>query len=151
LILFGTPSNEILDNQGQPYIFRFGQGVGLKNNSRTPKNNKIVTRIIGYGSENNIPFGYPQIPWYGDQSWDYTINNDSTAPNSYPIYKGVYGGKYVKLIKHPFTRRTLMPSVYYQTLFNKISPYLEREVLPIENTYQGFLESLDSAIQRASS
>ena len=151
LILFGTPSNEILDDQGQPYIFRFGQGVGLKNNSRTPKNNKIVTRIVGYGSENNIPFGYPQIPWYGDQSWDYTINNDSTAPNSYPIYNGIYGGKYVKLIKHPFTRKTLMPSVYYQTLFNKISPYLEREVLPIENTYQGFLESLDSAIQRASS
>ena len=151
LILFGTPSNEILDDQGQPYIFRFGQGVGLKNNSRTPKNNKIVTRIVGYGSENNIPFGYPQIPWYGDQSWNYTINNDSTAPNSYPIYKGIYGGKYVKLIKHPFTRKTLMPSVYYQTLFNKISPYLEREILPIENTYEGFLESLDSAIQRASS
>ena len=39
LILFGTPSNEILDDQGEPYIFRFGQGVGLKNNSRTPKNN----------------------------------------------------------------------------------------------------------------
>jgi len=151
LILFGTPSNEILDDQGQPYIFRFGQGVGLKNNSRTPKNNKIVTRIVGYGSENNIPFGYPQIPWYGDQSWDYTIDNDSTAPNSYPIYKGIYGGKYVKLIKHPFTRKTLMPSVYYQTLFNKISPYLEREILPIENTYEGFLESLDSVIQRASS
>ena len=124
LILFGTPSNEILDDQGQPYIFRFGQGVGLKNNSRTPKNNKIVTRIIGYGSENNIPFGYPQIPWYGDQSWDYTINNDSTNPNSYPIYKGICGGQYIKLIKHPFTRKTLMPSVYRNTLFNKVSPYM---------------------------
>ena len=123
LILFGTPSNEILDDQGQPYIFRFGQGVGLKNNSRTPKNNKIVTRIVGYGSERNIPFGYPQIPWYGDQSWDYTIDNDSTNPNSHPIYKGIYGGQYIKLIKHPFTRKTLMPSVFSGSVFNKVSPY----------------------------
>lgn len=136
LILFGTPSNEILDDQGEPCIFRFGQGVGLKNNSRTPKNNKIVTRIVGYGSENNIPFGYPQIPWYGDQTWKYTINNQSgtheiTLPDgrtvlatSYTIYKGILGGQYVNLIKHPFTRKTLMPSVYRETLFNKVSPYM---------------------------
>ena len=124
LILFGTPSNEILDDQGQPYIFRFGQGVGLKNNSRTPKNNKIVTRIIGYGSENNIPFGYPQIQWFGDQTWKYTVNNDLSAEGSLPIYKGILGGQYVNLIKHPLTRRTLMPSVYRETLFNKVSPYM---------------------------
>lgn len=124
LILFGTPSNEILDDQGQPYIFRFGQGVGLKNNSRTPKNNKIVTRIIGYGSENNIPFGYPQIQWFGDQTWKYTVNNDLSAEGSLPIYKGILGGQYVNLIKHPFTRKTLMPSVYRETLFNKVSPYM---------------------------
>lgn len=124
LILFGTPSNEILDDQGEPYIFRFGQGVGLKNNSRTPKNNKIVTRIVGYGSENNIPFGYPQIQWFGDQTWKYTVNNDLSAEGSLPIYKGILGGKYVNLIKHPFTRNTLMPSVYRGTLFNKVSPYM---------------------------
>lgn len=124
LILFGTPSNEILDDQDEPYIFRFGQGVGLKNNSRTPKNNKIVTRIVGYGSENNIPFGYPQIQWYGDQTWKYTVNNDSSAEGSLPIYKGILGGQYVNLIKHPFTRKTLMPSVYRETLFNKVSPYM---------------------------
>ena len=124
LILFGTPSNEILDDQDQPYIFRFGQGVGLKNNSRTPKNNKIVTRIVGYGSENNIPFGYPQIQWYGDQTWKYTVNNDLSAVGSLPIYKGILGGQYVNLIKHPFTRKTLMPSVYRETLFNKVSPYM---------------------------
>ena len=124
LILFGTPSNEILDDQGEPYIFRFGQGVGLKNNSRTPKNNKIVTRIVGYGSENNIPFGYPQIQWFGDQTWKYTVNNDLSAEGSLPIYKGILGGRYVNLIKHPFTRKTLMPSVYRETLFNKVSPYM---------------------------
>ena len=124
LILFGTPSNEILDDQGEPYIFRFGQGVGLKNNSRTPKNNKIVTRIVGYGSENNIPFGYPQIQWFGDQTWKYTVNNDLSAEGSLPIYKGILGGQYVNLIKHPFTRKTLMPSVYRETLFNKVSPYM---------------------------
>lgn len=122
LVTFGLPTNEILVN-GRPYIFRFGQGVGLKNNSRTPKNNKIITRIAGYGSEQNIPYGYPQIIWYGNQSWDYTINNDSTAPNSYPIYDGIVGGQKVRLIKHPFTRNHLMPSVYYETVFNKVSPY----------------------------
>lgn len=124
LILFGTPSNEILDDQDEPYIFRFGQGVGLKNNSRTPKNNKIVTRIVGYGSENNIPYGYPQIQWFGDQTWKYTVNNDLSAEGSLPIYKGILGGEYVNLIKHPFTRNTLMPSVYRETLFNKVSPYM---------------------------
>lgn len=124
LILFGTPSNEILDDQDEPYIFRFGQGVGLKNNSRTPKNNKIVTRIVGYGSENNIPYGYPQIQWFGDQTWKYTVNNDLSTEGSLPIYKGILGGEYVNLIKHPFTRNTLMPSVYRETLFNKVSPYM---------------------------
>lgn len=113
---FGLPSNEILvDNE--PYIFQFGQGVGLKNNSRTPRNNKIITRIAGYGSENNIPYGYPQIRWYGDQSATQT-------PAGYPIYDGIVGGVVRKLIKHPFTRTHLMPSVYSQTVFNKVSPYL---------------------------
>ena len=114
---FGLPSNEILvDNE--PYIFQFGQGVGLKNNSRTPRNNKIITRIAGYGSENNIPYGYPQIRWYGDQSATQT-------PAGYPIYDGIVGGVVRKLIKHPFTRTHLMPSIYTQTVFNKVSPYLE--------------------------
>lgn len=123
-----------------PYIFRCGQGLGLKNNSRTPKNNKIVTRIVGYGSENNIPYGYPQIRWYGNPDWDYTLNNQSGVQNvtitrdgetvtvaaqSYPIYRGILDGEYVLLIKHPFTRKHLMPSVYRETLFNKISPYLD--------------------------
>lgn len=113
---FGLPSNEILvDNE--PYIFQFGHGVGLKNNSRTPRNNKIITRIAGYGSENNIPYGYPQIRWYGDQSATQT-------PAGYPIYDGIVGGVVRKLIKHPFTRTHLMPSVYSQTVFNKVSPYL---------------------------
>lgn len=29
-IWFGKPSKEILDNENKPYIFKFGQGVGLK-------------------------------------------------------------------------------------------------------------------------
>ena len=128
LIEFGLPSQEILDGEGQPYIFKFGQGVGLKNNSRTPKNNKIVTRIVGNGAERNIPYGYPQIRWWGNQDWDYTIDNNPNNPNSYPIYKGILNGQYVKLIKHPFTRKTLMPTVYRNSVFNKVSPYLEREL-----------------------
>lgn len=125
LIEFGLPSQEIYDVDGvTPYVFRFGQGLGLKNNSRNPKDNKIVTRIAGYGSERNIPYGYPQIVWYGNQDWDYTINNDSTQPHSYPIYNGIVGGQNVRLIHHPFTRTTLMPSVYVSCVFNKVSQYL---------------------------
>lgn len=141
-VVFGLPSNEIYEDathesHGEPYVFRFGQGVGLKNNSRTPRNNKIITRIAGCGSENNVPYGYPQIPWYGDSRWDYTeyqgetINYDADGhvtntpkTTAYPLYMGIVGGAYVKLIKHPFTRKTLMPSVFSQTVFNKVSPYM---------------------------
>ena len=122
LITFGLPSQEILGDNNQPYVFRFGQGLGLKNNSRTPKNNKIVTRIVGYGSDRNIPYGYPQIIWTGNQDWNYTINNDPAEPNSYPIYSGIVGGQYVRLIKHPFTRTTLQPSIYRETVNKKVNP-----------------------------
>lgn len=142
VIIFGLPANEIyntdLDQQtGTPFVFRFGQGVGLKNNSRTPRNNKIVTRIAGYGSERNIPYGYPQIRWYGDPNATCTIGN-SVGPKqnetingttyawvmSYPIYDGIVGGEWVKLIKHPFTRKHLMPTVYAEGVFNKVSQFL---------------------------
>lgn len=123
LIRFGLPTTEIVVD-GSPFVFEYGQGVGLKNNSRTPRNNKIITRLSGYGSEDNIPYGYPQIRWYGNQSWNYTVNNNPSAANSYPIYDGILGGQKVRLIKHPFTRTHLMPSVYVNSLFNKISQYL---------------------------
>lgn len=128
LITFGLPTQEIytIDAQGHktstPFIFKFGKGVGLKNNSRTPRNNKIVTRIVGYGSDRNIPYGYPQILWTGNQSWDYTIDNNPNAANSYPIYDGIVGGQRVRLIKHPFTRTTLMPSIYSETVNKKVNP-----------------------------
>lgn len=133
LILFGLPSTDIIDSDGNTFVFKFGQGVGLKNNSRTPRNNKIVTRIAGYGSRDNIPYGYPQIVWTGDQSWKYTINNASGMQSvvvggetvqamSYPIYDGIVGGAKVKLIKHPFTRDHLMPSVYAETVNRKVNP-----------------------------
>ena len=133
LVSFGLPTDEILDDNDQPYVFRFGQGVGLKNNSRTPRNNKIVTRIVGYGAERNVPYGYPQIPWTGNQSWNYTINNASGMQTitvggqtiqamSYPIYDGIVGGQKVRLIKHPFTRNTLQPSIYADTVNRKVNP-----------------------------
>ena len=122
-ILFGTPSNEILDSNNNPYVFKLGQGLGLKNNDRTPKNNKIITRIAGYGSETNIPFGYPKIQWTGNSSWNYTINNDINASGSYPIVDGVIDGENVRLIKHPFTRNHLMPSIYVDSVNKKINPY----------------------------
>lgn len=90
-IWFGKPSKEILDDENKPYIFKFGQGVGLKNNDCTPKNNKVITRIAGYGSNINIPYGYPII-----------TNADGNR------------------IEHPYTRDTLMPSVYVETVRNKV-------------------------------
>lgn len=123
LVTFGLPSNEILDENNEPFVFRFGKGVGLKNNSRTPKNNKIVTRLSGFGASRNIPYGYPQIIWTGNQTWDYTINNSSSAANSYPIYDGIVGGQKVRLIKHPFTRDHLMPSIYRETVNKKVNPF----------------------------
>ena len=150
LILFGLPANEIyekdengdvvLDANDEPkkFVFRFGQGVGLKNNSRNPKKNKIITRIAGYGSTDNIPYGYPQIIWQGDQNAQYTIGDsvgvkENVTINgkfyekaiSYPIYDGIVGGQYVKLIKHPFTRDCLMPSVYSDRVNKKVNPYAE--------------------------
>jgi len=134
-VVLGLPSNEIhtQEDESTPYIFRMGKGVGLKNNSRTPRNNKIVTRISGYGSESNIPYGYPQIVWQGNQEWDYTLNNASGVQTitvngksvqavSYPIYDGIVGGRKVRLIKHPFTRSTLMPTVYRETVDRKVNP-----------------------------
>ena len=138
-VVMGMASNEVYENEsarrsGTPFVFRMGHGVGLKNNSRTPRNNKIVTRISGCGSENNIPYGYPQIRWYGASDSAFTYGDHAGVYNnvtigghtfskvvSYPIYKGILGGAYVELINHPFTRKNLMPSVYRTCLFNKVS------------------------------
>lgn len=120
-IIFGLPSNEIYGENGEVFVFKFGKGVGLKNNSRTPRNNKIVTRVVGAGAERNVPYGYPQIVWTGDQTWNDTYN-DPANPNSYPIYDGIVGGVKVRLIKHPFTRSRLMPSVYVDTVNKKVNP-----------------------------
>ena len=113
LIQYGLPTTEILVENEQhelvPFVFHFGQGVGLKNNSRTPRNNKIVTRIAGYGSEDNIPYGYPQIPYEGGTC-------------QYPLYYGIVGGQRVQLIKHPFTRTHLMPPIYRETVNKKVNP-----------------------------
>lgn len=117
LIHFGNPTNEVYETQedkeqDKPYIFKYGKGLGLKNNSATPKNNKIITRIAGYGSERNVPWGYPQIEWWGEP--------DATTTGKYPLYEGIVGGELVKLVKHPFTRKHLMPSVYVNSVYNKV-------------------------------
>ena len=143
-IEFGLPIEDIYttndQNERVPFVFQFGKGVGLKNNSRTPRNNKIVTRIIGEGSERNIPYGYPQIQWFGAQDAKFTYGDHAgvytnvsvtvggetyTIPKlvSYPIYKGILGGEWVMLIKHPFTRTKLMPKEYRESVINKVSIY----------------------------
>ena len=141
------------------YTFRFGQGVGLKNNSRTPKNNKIVTRIAPYGSETNIPYGYPQIRWYGNPNAVATIGDSAGVKEnvtingktyarimSYPIYEGIVGGELVKLIKHPFTRTHLMPPCFSTSVYNKVNPYDDSgdPMNPDENlTFDPDLEIID--------
>ena len=117
-VVVGYPANEIYESDADrqtdtPYIFRMGQGVGLKNNSRNSRNNKIITRLSGYGSEENIPYGYPQIVWNGD---------DDDPRLLYPLYDGIVGGRIVKLIQHPFTRNHLMPSVYSDSVNKKVNP-----------------------------
>lgn len=160
IITFGLPTQEIyvVDGGGDlteiPFVFRYGQGVGLKNDSRNPRNNKIVTRIIGYGSEDNIPYGYPQIRWWGTQGLDFTYGDRAGVFNnvtisghtfdkiiSYPIYKGILGGQYVELIKHPYTRKNLMPLVYRESLFNKVS-YLNEDGT-INEDYNPDIELVD--------
>ena len=116
--MIGLPVTEIYASESDrqlnnPYVFKMGRGVGLKNNSRTPKNNKIITRLSGYGSENNIPYGYPQIVWTG------AVDDPRLK---YPLYDGIVGGRYVKLIQHPFTRNHLMPSVYSDAVNKKVNP-----------------------------
>lgn len=117
-VVVGYPANEIYESDADrqtdtPYIFRMGQGVGLKNNSRNSRNNKIITRLSGYGSEENIPYGYPQIVWNG---------GDDDPRLLYPLYDGIVGGRRVKLIQHPFTRNHLMPSVYSDSVNKKVNP-----------------------------
>lgn len=117
-VVIGLPVTEIYASEsdrqlGTPFVFRMGQGVGLKNNSKNPRNNKIITRLAGYGSEKNIPYGYPQIVWNGAED-DPRLR--------YPLYDGIVGGRYVKLIQHPFTRNHLMPSVYSDAVNKKVNP-----------------------------
>ena len=123
-ILLGAPWRKIYKRDGiTPFVFKMGSGLGLTNNDRTPKNNLIITRIAGYGSEDNIPNGYPKIKWTGDQSWKYSINNDSSAINSYPIIDGIIDGIPCKLINHPFTRKHLMPNIYVDSVNKKVNGY----------------------------
>ena len=122
VIYFGTPSNEILSSDGTtPFVFQLGQGLGLKNNDATPKNNTVITRIAGYGSEDNIPTGYPLIKWTGNQTWTNTLN-DATGATGYPIIDAVIDGATVKVINHPFTRTYLMPTVYVESVDKKVNP-----------------------------
>ena len=146
LIQYGLPSTEILVENAQhelvPFVFHFGQGVGLKNNSRTPRNNKIVTRIAGYGSENNIQYGYPQIPYEGGDC-------------QYPLYYGIVGGQRVQLIKHPFTRTHLMPSIYRETVNKKVNPMATgydptieiKDYYDADNTYENPIKPLEPSYE----
>lgn len=146
LIQYGLPSTEILVENAQnelvPFVFHFGQGVGLKNNSRTPRNNKIVTRIAGYGSEDNIQYGYPQIPYEGGDC-------------QYPLYYGIVGGQRVQLIKHPFTRTHLMPSIYRETVNKKVNPMATgydptielKDYYDADNTYKNPIKPLEPSYE----
>ena len=146
LVQFGLPTTEILveneQHESVPFVFHFGQGVGLKNNSRNPRNNKIVTRIAGFGSEDNIQYGYPQIPYTGGTC-------------QYPLYYGIVGGQRVQLIKHPFTRTHLMPSIYRETVNKKVNPMASgydpdielKDYYDADNTYENPIKPLEPSYE----
>lgn len=73
------------------YTFELGQGLGLKNNNRTPKNNTVITRLSGQGSEQNLPYRYPIIK-----------DNDGA------------------IIDHPYYRSRLMPTVYAESVRKRV-------------------------------
>lgn len=84
-IVVGKPILEV------GHIFQFGQGVGLKNNDRIAKGNKVITRLIGKGSPDNLPFRYPNI-------------------------KDPLGN----VIDHPYYRENLMPTVYVNAVRDRV-------------------------------
>ena len=62
---------------------KFGQGLGLKNNDRIPKNNKVITRIAGRGSDKNLPFRYPIIKDNKGRVVDHPYYRDHLMPTCY--------------------------------------------------------------------
>ena len=73
---------------GMPSVFlsktlKFGQGLGLKNNDRIPKNNKVITRIAGRGSDKNLPFRYPVIKDNEGRVVDHPYYRDYLMPTCY--------------------------------------------------------------------
>ncbi len=84
-IYIGVPVTEI------GHVFEYGQGVGLKNDDRISKKNKIITRISGCGSTDNIPYGYP-------------------------IIKNAQG----EIVRHIYTRPHLMPTVWVEGVKRKV-------------------------------
>jgi len=73
---------------GMPSVFlsktlKFGQGLGLKNNDRIPKNNKVITRIAGRGSDKNLPFRYPIIKDNEGKVVDHPYYRDHLMPTCY--------------------------------------------------------------------
>lgn len=73
---------------GMPSVFlsktlKFGQGLGLKNNDRIPKNNKVITRIAGRGSDKNLPFRYPIIKDNEGRVVDHPYYRDHLMPTCY--------------------------------------------------------------------
>lgn len=89
-ILIGKPNFKVSK------VFEYGQNRGLCGLTKTPKNNKVVTRITGHGSENNIPFRYPIIR-----------------------------RKNGEVVEHSYTRPYLMPSIYVDCVNKKVNPDAE--------------------------
>lgn len=85
-IFIGNPTYVI------PYEFEYGSHKGLYSIQRTNKNNDIITRITGRGSNENIPFRYPAIEGLKDQEYlmpscyrkDGSLFYDATEEEEYP-------------------------------------------------------------------
>lgn len=63
------------------HIFKYGVDESLLSIEKQNANNKVINRITGVGSSDNIPYYYPndkeydvgvKVGWMGDYDWDYS-------------------------------------------------------------------------------
>ena len=113
-IHFGYPSDVI------NHVFKYGINDGLLNISKTPVGNKIINRATGVGSEENIPYYYPNEHPLGIVDTYYTPNGgDKTLRNDLVVNKNKFAEK-VKNATELMYNKTLigeLASSYY--IYNK--------------------------------
>ena len=116
-IHFGYYQNEISE------IFEYGVDNALLSVNRENSNSKIITRITGVGSSENIPYYYPNFNESGE-------HNVTTDPTGYA--DDISKLNYLKI--DPYTSlRNGGYAQYYKACVNPIGDDTERIILKINN------------------